>query len=55
MYPCDDLKNYEETDQFLKEQKEVPLSVYWLNRTDVQAPYDDTVKESRMVDTPGRF
>ena len=53
MYPCDDLKNYEETDQFLKEQKEVPLSVYWLNRTNVQAPYDDTVKESRMVDTSG--
>ena len=55
MYPYDYLKNYEETDQFLEEQKKVPLSVYWLNRTGVPAPYDKTVKESRMVDTSGEI
>ena len=55
LYPCDNLKNYEETDSFLEEQKEVPQSVYWLNRTGEPAPYDDTVKESRMVDTSGEL
>lgn len=55
MYPYSDLKNSGDVDLFLEAQKEIPLSVYWLNRMDEPAPYDVTVKESHMVDTSGEL
>lgn len=55
MYPCRDLKNRTDVETFLKEQQEARLSVYWLNRMDVPAPYDATVKESRQADTSGEL
>lgn len=55
MYNYKDLKNREETELFLQDQKEVPLSLYWLNRTDVSGPYQDGAKESGFIDTSGEL
>lgn len=55
MYPYRNLKNREDVDSFLEEQKAESRSIYWLNRTDMQAPYDATVKESRLADTSGEL
>jgi AraC-like DNA-binding protein len=51
MFSYEDLRNREEVDQFIREQEENPLNVYWLNRSDIQSPYLSSVKESRLVDT----
>ncbi|MEY8353288.1 helix-turn-helix transcriptional regulator [Lachnospiraceae bacterium 54-53] len=55
MYPLKDLKNLEEINEFIQEQKEIPLSLYWLNRKDVEGPYSGTVKESGFADTSGEL
>lgn len=55
MYPIKDLKNLSEVEAFLEEQKEIPLSLYWLNRMDTASPYEGTVKESGFVDTAGEL
>ncbi|WP_394525188.1 helix-turn-helix domain-containing protein [Lacrimispora sp. JR3] len=55
MYPVEDLKNKSELEGFLAEQKEVPVSLYWLNRTDAVGPYHGTVKESGFVDMSGEL
>ncbi len=50
MFPYSMARNREEVDLFLEEQKENPLSVYWLNHRDQASPYQDNAKESRVVD-----
>lgn len=55
MYPYEALKNRTEIDDFLTEQSEVPLSLYWLNRTDISGPYKGSVTESGFVDTSGEL
>lgn len=55
MYPLEDLKNLDEVKEFLAEQKEIPLSLYWLNRLDTASPYEGMVKESGFVDTAGEL
>lgn len=51
MFPYDTTKNIEEIDIFLEEQQENNSSVYWLNRMDVESPYETNLIESRMIDT----
>ena len=55
MYSIKDLKNKKELEQFIGQQKDVLLSLYWLNRTDVIGPYHGTVKESGFVDLSGEL
>ncbi len=55
MYPIENLKNQSELNGFLAEQKEIPLSLYWLNRIDAVGPYQGTVKESGFVDLTGEL
>lgn len=55
MYPLKELKNLAEVEAFLEEQKEIPLSLYWLNRVDTVSHYEGTVKESGFVDTAGEL
>lgn len=55
MYPYQNLKNRGDVDSFLADQKGESRSIYWLNRTDLPAPYDAAVKESRLADTSGEL
>lgn len=55
MYPCQDIKNRADLDIFIEEQKQIPLSLYWLNRNDVAGPYHGTARESGLVDTSGEL
>lgn len=53
LFDYEDIQNREETDWFLKEQMEIPLSVYWQNETETVKPVKDRMRISRTVDSSG--
>ncbi len=53
LFPYEETGNREEVDGFLKEQKKTGLSVYWLNREDVNPPMIGSIRLSSSVDTSG--
>lgn len=53
MFPYDQVRNKEATDRFIEEQKETPLSIYWLNRPDALSPVYGTMRATDSVDSSG--
>lgn len=53
MFPYDQVRNKEATDRFIEEQKETPLSIYWLNRPDALSPVYGTMRVTDSVDSSG--
>lgn len=53
MFPYDQVRNKEATDHFIEEQKETPLSIYWLNRPDALSPVYGTMRVTDSVDSSG--
>ncbi len=53
MFSFDQIKNRKETEGFLKEQENMLLSVYWLNRSGVLMPMDGSMRITNTVDTSG--
>lgn len=53
MFSFDKMKNRKETEQFLKEQEDMLLSVYWLNRSGITVPMNGSMRITDTVDTSG--
>ena len=53
MFEYENLQNRKETDQFLKKQMEIPLSVYWNNESEVEKPVKEGMRISNTIDTSG--
>lgn len=53
MFSFDKMKNREETEHFLKEQENMLLSVYWLNRSGALSPMDGSMRITDTVDSSG--
>ncbi|WP_124065647.1 helix-turn-helix transcriptional regulator [Clostridium sp. E02] len=53
LFPMDQLKNQEDTKDFLDKQDKMLLSVYWLNRSHIPAPMEGNMRTSKSVDTSG--
>lgn len=53
MFSFDKMKNREETEHFLKEQENMLLSVYWLNRSGALSPMNGSMRITDTVDSSG--
>lgn len=53
LFPYDKIRNKEATDRFIEEQKEVPMSIYWLNRPDTLSPVYGSMRVTDSVDSSG--
>lgn len=53
LFPYESIRNKEATDRFIEEQKEVPMSIYWLNRPDAMAPVYGSMRATNSVDSSG--
>lgn len=53
MFSFDKMKNRVETEHFLKEQENMLLSVYWLNRSGALSPMDGSMRITDTVDSSG--
>lgn len=53
MFSFDQMKNKEEVQEFLKEQENKLLSVYWLNRPESHIPVTGSMRATNSVDTSG--
>ncbi len=53
LFSFEDMRNLDETEKIIEEQKEIPLSVYWLNNTDTKAPMTGSMRVTNTVDTSG--
>lgn len=53
MFPYENMKNTEQTETFLEEQSRVESTVYWVNRPNVSAPMDGSIRLSNSVDSSG--
>ena len=53
LFPYDKIRNKEATDRFIEEQKEIPMSIYWLNRPDVLPPAYGSMRVTDSVDSSG--
>ncbi|MGC6176375.1 helix-turn-helix domain-containing protein [Lacrimispora sp. 38-1] len=53
MFSFDKMKNLEETEHFLKEQENMLLSVYWLNRSGALSPMNGSMRMTNTVDSSG--
>ena len=53
MFDYQDLKNKEEAEQFLEDQKEVPLSAYWLKARDSEKYGNSNLRKQNTVDLSG--
>jgi AraC-like DNA-binding protein len=53
MFSFDKMKNREETEHFLKEQEDMLLSVYWLNRSGALSPMNGSMRMTDTVDSSG--
>nr|WP_288825031.1 AraC family transcriptional regulator [uncultured Clostridium sp.] len=53
MFSFDKMKNREETEHFLKEQENMLLSVYWLNRSGALSPMNGSMRLTDTVDSSG--
>ncbi len=53
LFPYEETGNREEVDEFLTEQEQMQLSVYWLNREDINPPMLGSIRQSSSVDTSG--
>lgn len=53
MFSFDKMKNREETEHFLKEQENMLLSVYWLNRSGDLSPMNGSMRITDTVDSSG--
>lgn len=53
MFPYDQVRNKDATDRFIEEQKETPLSIYWLNRPDALSPVYGSMRATDSVDSSG--
>jgi len=55
MFPYEEAWNRQEVDEFLMEQEQAQLSVYWLNREDASPPVAGNYRPSAAVDLSGLF
>ena len=55
MFPYEEAWNRQEVDEFLIEQEQAQLSVYWLNREDASPPVAGNYRPSAAVDLSGLF
>lgn len=53
LFPYESIQNREETEEFLKEQRENPLAVYWMNRMNAEKPLIRGIRMSNTVDSSG--
>ena len=53
LFDYQDMQNRQETDWFLAEQMNIPLSVYWQNETETIKPVKDKMRISNTVDSSG--
>lgn len=53
MFSFDKMKNREETEHFLKDQENMLLSVYWLNRSGALSPMNGSMRMTDTVDSSG--
>lgn len=53
MFSFDQMKNRKDTEAFLSDQEKMLLSVYWLNRSDVLAPMEGSMRTTNTVDASG--
>lgn len=53
MFSFDKMKNREETEHFLKDQENMLLSVYWLNRSGALSPMKGSMRITDTVDSSG--
>lgn len=53
MFSFDKMKNRVETEHFLKEQENMLLSVYWLNRSGALSPMNGSMRITDTVDSSG--